>query len=164
MHDAVFEGRLRVVSKGEQCEIRFEDTSGGEEKLFACAPVPYGKRTTYVEAATDSSRNFVVRVEDAASRQHAFLGMSFTERSDSFDFNEALQRHEKHVERARAARTMTDGAAAAPSGSTGTAAAAGAGGSVRTSAAEQAVMREVQSLYASHDEYNLKEGQTIRCA
>ena len=46
---AVFEGRLSIVSKGEVCEIRFVDVSGAEDQLFACAPIPYGKRTTYVE-------------------------------------------------------------------------------------------------------------------
>jgi hypothetical protein len=81
---------MRVISRGEFCEICFEDISNGTGELFACAPMPYGKRTTYVEAVVDSSRNYVVRVEDSQSRQHAFLGMSFTERSDSFDFNEAL--------------------------------------------------------------------------
>jgi hypothetical protein len=51
MH-AVFEGRMRIVSKGEHCEIRFEVTDAankGEDQLFACAPIPYGKRITYIE-------------------------------------------------------------------------------------------------------------------
>ena len=49
---AVFEGRMRVMSKGEHCEILFEaieTNSGTEQQLFACAPVPYGKRITYIE-------------------------------------------------------------------------------------------------------------------
>ncbi len=70
--------------------MRIEDTSNGD--LFAVAPVPLGKKDIVVEGATDSSRYFVLRVEDPASKRHAFLGMGFTERGDAFDFNVALVR------------------------------------------------------------------------
>jgi hypothetical protein len=86
--DKIFDGRLRVIARGDLLEIRVEDTSNGE--LFAVAPVPLGKKDLVVEQATDSSRYFVLRVEDPVSKRHAFLGMGFTERGDAFDFSVAL--------------------------------------------------------------------------
>lgn len=59
----------------------------GSGELFGVAPVPPGQAHLAVEQAADSSRNFVLRLEDAASKRHAFVGISFAERSAAFDFN-----------------------------------------------------------------------------
>ncbi|EDL80962.1 NECAP endocytosis associated 2, isoform CRA_b [Rattus norvegicus] len=51
---------------------------------------------TAVESVTDSSRYFVIRIEDGNGRR-AFIGIGFGDRGDAFDFNVALQDHFKWV-------------------------------------------------------------------
>lgn len=53
--------RLKVMSKGKECYICIEDKNSGE--LFAKAPVPAYPGEA-VESVLDSSRYFVIRVED----------------------------------------------------------------------------------------------------
>lgn len=45
------------------------------------------------------TRYFVLRVVDATSGRHAFLGLGFDERGDAFDFSAAMSDHERHVQR-----------------------------------------------------------------
>ncbi|KAG0486260.1 hypothetical protein HPP92_008355 [Vanilla planifolia] len=94
--DKIWSGRLRVVSCGERCEIRLEDPSSGE--LFAACFVLPGQREVSVETVLDSSRYFVLRIEDGRGK-HAFIGLGFNERNEAFDFNVALFDHEKYVKR-----------------------------------------------------------------
>lgn len=86
-------GRMRLVAKGNTVNLKLEDKTDGA--LFANCPVD-----TYpgvaIEAVSDSSRYFVIRVQDDNGRS-AFLGMGFGDRSDSFDLNVALQDHFKWV-------------------------------------------------------------------
>ncbi|CAO3671345.1 unnamed protein product [Rhizopus microsporus] len=98
----LWKGRLRIVSKGRKCEIRLEDSSNGE--LFAMCP--YEIHSNSVEAVLDSSRYFVLKIENEG--RHAFIGMGFQERSDAFDFNVTLQDFVKQLraEKEAAERTV----------------------------------------------------------
>ncbi|KAF8275275.1 hypothetical protein EI94DRAFT_1793884 [Lactarius quietus] len=85
----LWKGRMRIVEKSTSVYLLFEDAQTGE--LFARAL--YEPSAPSVEAVLDSSRYFVVRVEDNGRK--AYIGMGFAERSDSFDFNVALQDYTK---------------------------------------------------------------------
>ncbi|KAF9066323.1 adaptin ear-binding coat-associated protein 1 NECAP-1 [Rhodocollybia butyracea] len=85
----LWKGRLRILERRAGVSIVFEDATTGE--LFAKAD--YDPAKPSVEAVLDSSRYFVVRVEDSGRK--AYIGMGFIERTDSFDFNVALQDYTK---------------------------------------------------------------------
>ncbi|XP_059899489.1 adaptin ear-binding coat-associated protein 1 isoform X3 [Gadus macrocephalus] len=84
-------GRLRITAKGNEAYIKLEDKVSGE--LFAQAPVQEFPGIT-VETVSDSSRYFVLRIQDDNGRS-AFIGVGFGDRGDAFDFNVALQDHFK---------------------------------------------------------------------
>jgi hypothetical protein len=85
----LWKGRLRITENSKGAALRLEDPQTGD--LFARAE--YDPERPSVEAVLDSSRYFVIRVEDAGRR--AYIGLGFVERSDSFDFNVALQDYTK---------------------------------------------------------------------
>lgn len=68
--------------------------------LFAMSPIKEGS----VERCVDSSRYFVLKVQNAAGK-HAFIGVAFDEREQAFDFNVAIQEYEKDKEREERLRT-----------------------------------------------------------
>ena len=87
-------GRLRCIEKSNKCEIRLEDKNSGE--LFAACPIESYPGTS-VEAVTDSSRYFVICIQDSGRK--AYIGIGFTDRSDSFDLNVTLQDHFKQLKK-----------------------------------------------------------------
>ncbi|KAK9685629.1 Protein of unknown function (DUF1681), partial [Popillia japonica] len=84
-------GRLRLISKNEECYIKLEDKTSGE--LYAKCPIEIYPGPS-IESVSDSSRYFVLRIQDDNGRS-AFIGIGFGDRSDSFDLNVALQDHFK---------------------------------------------------------------------
>lgn len=95
MEAFLWKGRCRVieVTKGSTSRVvvRLEDSNTGE----TFAQCPYDKTGKAVEAVLDSSRYFVLRVVDATSGKHAYLGMGFQERTEAFDFQVSLQDWQK---------------------------------------------------------------------
>jgi len=89
--EPLWKGRLRIVETSDTApaSMMLEDATTGE--LFA--KTVYDPARPSVEAVLDSSRYFVVRIEDAGKK--AYIGMGFVERSESFDFNVALQDYAK---------------------------------------------------------------------
>jgi len=88
-------GRMRVIAKGKAVSIKLEDKNTGQ--LFAEAPITEFP-TKSIEPVSDSSRYFVLKIENQG--RSAFIGVGFADRSDSFDFNVALQDHFKWVKNA----------------------------------------------------------------
>ncbi|KAB2611629.1 hypothetical protein D8674_019661 [Pyrus ussuriensis x Pyrus communis] len=89
----VWEGILKVISKGEECIIRLEDKN--------TKPHP-------VEPVIDSSRYFVLRVEENIDGRlrHAFIGLGFRERTEAYDFQAALHDHMKYLDKKKTAEEM----------------------------------------------------------
>lgn len=88
-------GRMRIVSIGSKCTIKLEDKNSGE--LFAACPVE-SYPSPAVENVSDSARYFVIMIKDGGGRT-AFIGIGFIDRSDSFDFNVALQDFFKYLKK-----------------------------------------------------------------
>lgn len=100
-----WEGTLKVVSKGEECIIRLEDKTTGE--LYARAFLRDGEPHP-VEPVIDSSRYFVLRVEEniGGRLRHAFIGIGFRERPQAYDFQAALHDHQKYLNKKKTAEEM----------------------------------------------------------
>jgi hypothetical protein len=96
VEDIIWKGRCRIISINEQCFIKFEEQDG---TLFAeCL---YSLQGNTVEPVTDSSRFFVIKIQNNSTGQHAFIGLGFIDRNESFDFNVALQDFAKQLGRCK---------------------------------------------------------------
>ncbi|GER35531.1 adaptin ear-binding coat-associated protein 1 [Striga asiatica] len=100
-----WEGTLKVISKGVECIIRLEDKQTGE--LYARAFLREGEPHP-VEPVIDSSRYFVLRVEENIDGRlrHAFIGVGFRERTEAYDFQAALHDHMKYLNKKKTAEEM----------------------------------------------------------
>ncbi len=98
--EKVWQGSVKVVDRNDMTAVLLVERQKGESgenksKIFAVCPIKEGA----VERCVDSSRYFVLRIENQSGR-HMFIGLAFNERSDAFDFNTSLEdaRREKEFE------------------------------------------------------------------
>jgi hypothetical protein len=92
--EKVWQGTVKVVERGDLTAVLLVDKTKGS--IFAVCPVKEGA----VDRCVDSSRYFVLRIENANGR-HMFIGVAFNERNDAFDFNTAMEdsRREREQEK-----------------------------------------------------------------
>ena len=92
--EEVWQGTVKVVERGELTVVLLVDRVNGS--IFAVCPIKDGA----VDRCVDSSRYFVLRIENANGR-HMFIGMAFNERNDAFDFNTSLEDARREKEQAK---------------------------------------------------------------
>jgi len=92
--DEVWQGTVKVVERGQATLVLLVDRTSGD--IFAVCPIKDGA----VDRCVDSSRYFVLRIENANGR-HMFIGVAFNERNDSFDFNTSLEDARREREAAK---------------------------------------------------------------
>ncbi|OQR90389.1 hypothetical protein ACHHYP_05560 [Achlya hypogyna] len=94
--DPVWTGRLVISVVNDVPQVQLRDSKTGE--LFAACPI-LKDGTPSVQKVVDSSRYFVLRIVDANSGRHAFIGIAFEDRNDAFDFSVAIDDHQNEVKR-----------------------------------------------------------------
>ncbi|KIM27512.1 hypothetical protein M408DRAFT_329961 [Serendipita vermifera MAFF 305830] len=87
----LWKGRLRILEK-ESSGVIIVLEDGQTGTTFARAP--YTDEGA-VQPSLDSSRYFVLRVQDPTTGNKAHIGIGFTDRTESLDFKIALQDYEK---------------------------------------------------------------------
>ncbi|GAB9467440.1 Adaptin ear-binding coat-associated protein 1 [Globisporangium polare] len=113
-------GALQILQKGEACWIKlFEPTKQHDaddhdvssnlstsalprRTLFAQCPIEITRELpldVYVQDCVDSSRYFMIRVEDEETKRRAYVGIGFPERASAFNFKASLQDYAKYAVR-----------------------------------------------------------------
>lgn len=101
--EKVWQGTVKVVERNDMTAVLLVNTDGttGASTIFAVCPIQQGA----VERCIDSSRYFVLRIENETGR-HMFIGVAFNERNDAFDFNTALE--DSRLEREKELEAQTN--------------------------------------------------------
>ncbi|CAH0490927.1 unnamed protein product [Peronospora farinosa] len=111
-------GSVRVLQKGDACFIQlFEpkaaDLEAETPTLFAQCPLHISRTLAldvYVHDCVDSSRYFMLRMEDEQSGRRAFIGIGFPNRTTAFNFKATLQDYAKYALRQLEAQQIEEAA------------------------------------------------------
>ena len=102
---------LRIERRGTTLLLIFtyqQEGDKGKSKLFALCSIDLTQEGEtvehFVEAVTDSTRYFVIRVKDEKTEREARIGLGFREREESADFRAALQKYENDLAKERTQR------------------------------------------------------------
>lgn len=109
-------GSLQIVQRGDACVLKLfeplkpadgdgssssaDSSFAARRTLFAQCPIEITKELAldvYVQDCVDSSRYFMVRVEDEETKRRAYVGIGFPERASAFNFKATLQDHAKYA-------------------------------------------------------------------
>lgn len=103
-------GSLQVIQKGDACWVQLYEplateadaSSTSTRTLFAQCPLVITSDMpldVHVQDCVDSSRYFMLRVEDEQTKRSAYVGIGFPERTSAFHFKACLQDYVKYVQR-----------------------------------------------------------------
>lgn len=120
-------GSLQVIQKGDACWVQLyeplaADVSIATRTLFAQCPLVITSDMpldVHVQDCVDSSRYFMLRVEDEQTKRSAYVGIGFPERTSAFHFKACLQDYAKYVQRQIEVAALTAAAQASSEESKG---------------------------------------------
>ncbi|KAG6597951.1 Adaptin-like protein [Phytophthora cinnamomi] len=104
-------GSVRVLQRGDACFVQLFEPAAEQDQdetaaatatptLFAQCPLQITRELAldvYVHDCVDSSRYFMLRVEDEQSGRRAFVGIGFPDRTAAFNFKATLQDYAKYA-------------------------------------------------------------------
>ncbi|GMF26062.1 unnamed protein product [Phytophthora lilii] len=95
-------GSVRVLQRGDACLVQLFEPAAEDAPpaLFAQCPLQITRELAldvYVHDCVDSSRYFMLRVEDEKTGRRAFVGIGFPDRTAAFNFKATLQDYAKYA-------------------------------------------------------------------
>lgn len=120
LENPLFTGGLRVYQRGDslriiiyrQLPLSLQPIDDSPYSIFAECPIKITNAemdmVRFVDGVIDSSRYFVLRVQDPRSDRSTFIGVGFRERDTAFEFKNCLNDYIRYISRIARAKEMHD--------------------------------------------------------